>query len=113
MSTEHLNLNEFLSDSRVQDDLLKALWDDKEECDIILESETIKVPRSAFLEVISKSYRENIYRVGFGNYYAAQVAIGGVEKQTSGILYPAYCFATLFYNSDRGLITIDVHPDMR
>jgi hypothetical protein len=110
-------LDDFLPDSKIKEDLLNMLWEDELECEleceIELETENVKVPRDAFLEVISKSYRQNNYNIAFGNYYAAQVAIGGVKKLQSGILYPVYCFATLFYDLDRDVITTDVHSDMR
>lgn len=115
MSVEYPNLEQFLPDTLIQSDLAKLLWEEKEEyCEIELAKGIITVPYNVPLEVISKSYRQNIYEeVGFGNYYVAQVAIGGVKKQESGILYPVYCFATLFYTPDKALITNDVHSDMR
>lgn len=113
MSISYPNLDDFLPDSKVKEDLLNILWEDKLECEIELETGKVKVPRNAHLEVVSKSYRQNKYQVAFGNYYAVQVAIGGVRKKESGIIYPVYCFATLFYNWERNLITTDVHPEMR
>ncbi|MBD2183323.1 hypothetical protein H6S82_17450 [Planktothrix sp. FACHB-1355] len=113
MSILYPVLDDFLPDYKVKEDLLNILWEDDLECEIDLETGKIKVPRDTLLEVISKSYRQNNYQIGFGNYYAAQVAIGGVKKQESGILYPVYCFATLFYNRERDVITTDVHPEMR
>jgi len=110
-------LDDFLPDSKIKEDLLNMLWEDELECELECEIEleigTIKVPRDALLEVVSKSYRNNRYNIGFGNYYAAQVAIGGVREEKCGILYPVYCFATLFYDLDRDVITTDVHSDMR
>jgi hypothetical protein len=106
-------LDDFLPDSKIKEDLLNMLWEDELECEIELETRNVKVPRDAFLEVISKSYRQNKYDIAFGNYYAAQVAIGGIREQKCGILYPVYCFATLFYDLDRDVITTDVHSDMR
>ena len=113
MSISYPILDDFLPDSRVKEDLLNILWKDELECEIELEKGKIKVPRDALLEVVYKSYRQNKYQVGLGNYYAVQVAIGGVIKKESGILYPAYCFATLFYDRERNIITTDVHPRMR
>ncbi len=113
MSNPYPNLDDFIRDSQIKHDLLNILWEDELECEIELETGTIKVPRDTLLEVVSKSYRQNKYGIGFGNYYAAQVAIGGVKKQQCGLLYPVYCFATLFYNSERNIITTDVHPEMR
>lgn len=113
MPTEAPNLDEFLPDTQIQKDLSNILWKDSEECEVELEEGKLKIPCNTLLEIISKSYRKNIYPVGFGNYYAAQVAIGGIKEQRSGILYPVYCFATLFYDSDKDLITTDVHSEMR
>lgn len=113
MLTPHPILDDFIPDDKVQGDLLKILWDDDPECEIELEQEKITVPRDTILEVVSKSYRHNNYQIGFGNYYATQVAIGGVKECRFGILYPKYCFATLFYNLERNLITTDVHSEMR
>jgi hypothetical protein len=113
MSISYPILDDFLPDSQVKEDLLNILWEDELECEIELETGKIKVPRGALLEVVSKSYRQNRYEIAFGNYYGVQVAIGGVVKKESGILYPAYCFATLFYDRERNIITTDVHPEMR
>lgn len=106
-------LDDFLPDSKIKEDLLNMLWEDKLECEIELETRNVKVPRDAFLEVISKSYRQNKYDIAFGNYYAAQVAIGGIREQKCGILYPVYCFAVLFYKTKPNLITIDVESEMQ
>ncbi|WP_427160445.1 hypothetical protein ACQFX9_01840 [Aliinostoc sp. HNIBRCY26] len=78
-----------------------------------LAQRTIIVPRNVQLEVVSKSYRQNNYQIGFGNYFAAQIAIGGVKKIESGILDQVYCFATIFYTLDKRIITVDVHSEMR
>jgi hypothetical protein len=80
MSTPYPILDDFLPDFQIKQDLLHILWEDELECEIELETGTIQVPRDALLEVISKSYMQNKYDIGFGNYYVAQVAIGGVKK---------------------------------
>lgn len=113
MSISYPILDDFLPDSKVKEDLLNILWEDELDCEIELESGKIKVHRETILEVVSKSYRQNNYQVDFGNYYAIQVTIGGVKYSKCGILYPVYCFATLFYNQNQNVITTDVHPEMR
>lgn len=113
MSSSYIVIDDFLTDSEVKADLINNLWEDKLECVLKLEQGTIIVPRNVLLEVISKSYRQNNYQIGFGNYYASQIAIGGVKELDSGILYPVYCFATIFYTFDKKLITVDIHSEMR
>jgi hypothetical protein len=108
------DINQFLPDSLIQDDLLKFLWGDRNECEIELdENNTIVVSRSVKLEVIVKLYRHSVYKVGFGNYFCAEVAIGGVTKVSGGIVEPLYCYATIFYSPEKEVITVDVHSDMR
>ncbi|AFY54617.1 hypothetical protein Riv7116_2085 [Rivularia sp. PCC 7116] len=41
------------------------------------------------------------------------VAIGGITSQKHGILTAKYCFATLYYNDERQLFTMDFHEGMR
>ncbi|MBD2597502.1 hypothetical protein H6G74_24725 [Nostoc spongiaeforme FACHB-130] len=108
-----MNIDDFLPDSKIKSDLINTLWEDKLECVLELERGTIIVPHDVLLEVVSKSYRQNNYQIGFGNYYAAQIAIGGVKELNSGILYPLHCFATIFYTFDKKLITVDIHSEMR
>ncbi|MEH1820354.1 MAG: hypothetical protein V7L31_14945 [Nostoc sp.] len=113
MSTSHIVIDNFLTDSEVKEDLINTIWEDDLSCELELEQGTVLVYRNTLLEVVSKSYRQNNYQIGFGNYYAAQIAIGGVKELKSGILYPVYCFATIFYTFDKKLITVDIHSEMR
>ncbi|MEH2059350.1 MAG: hypothetical protein V7K97_24995 [Nostoc sp.] len=106
-------IDNFLTDSEVKEDLINTIWEDELECELELERGKFLVYRNTLLEVVSKSYRQNNYQIGFGNYYVAQIAIGGVKELNSGILYPIYCFATIFYTFDKKLITVDIHSEMR
>jgi hypothetical protein len=110
---QEFDIDLFLPDSLVQDDLQKILWTDGDECKIELETDDIVIPKDTKLEVVDKIYRKNIYDVSFGNYFYTHVAIGGVKKVSGGIIIPVYCFATLFYTSSRKMITVDFHSDMR
>lgn len=93
---QNLELDEFLPNKLIQEDLSRILWMENPEEPIELEEKYVMVPHGCPLEVVSKSYRKNFYEIGFGNYYAAQVAVGGVIEEKSGIISPKYCFATLF-----------------
>ena len=107
------DLDKFLPDKLIQEDLSKKLWIEKTGKLIELEEKSVIVPYGAILEVVSKSYRKNFYNIGFRNHYAALVAIGGVIEEECGFLEPKYCFATLFYTSDKTMISLDFHERMR
>ena len=107
------DLDEFLPDELIQEDLSKILWIEKIGKLIEIEEKNVIVPYGALLEVVSKSYRKNFYNIGFGNHYAVLVAIGGVIGQQSGIIEPKYCFATLFYTSFQTMICLEFHDRMR
>ena len=113
MNQKHFDLDDFLPDEIIQQDLSRILWTEIAGKPIELEDKYVIVPQGTILEVVSKNYRKNLYNIGFFNYYKAQVAIGGVIQEKSGILYPKYCFATLFYKPDKTMITLDFHGTMR
>jgi len=108
-----LDLNCFLPDKLVISDLKRILKEEVGELPVELGKARVVIPIDAKLEVISKIYRQDKYKVGFRNYYRVQVAIGGIVKQNAGILYPKYCFVTLFYTDKKELITLDFHAQMR
>jgi hypothetical protein len=113
---EKIDIDSVLTDSIIHNDLIRVLWEDEEghECEIEFEEGNIVVPEGVVLEVISKVYRKNIYMIGFGSdYFYSLVAIGGIKKISGGIIIPTYCFATLFYNYECKLITVDFHSEMR
>lgn len=107
------NLDDFLRDDRIQHDLADILWNQIPDGRVEIDEEYIKIPSDAKLEVIAKSYRQHNYESGFGDHYAALIAIGGVVDMTAGIPHPKYCYATLFYSSEKYLITSDFHSEMR
>jgi hypothetical protein len=111
---QEFDVDLLLPDLLIQDDLYKILWIDEEVCKIELETKDIIIPKDTKLEVVDKIYRKNTYDISFGKkYFYTHVAIGGVEKVSGGIISPVYCFATLFYSSDRKVITVDFHSEMR
>jgi hypothetical protein len=113
-SIHEFDIDLLLPDLLVQADLQKILWDEQDDCKIELENGDVTISKGAKLEVIDKIYRKNIYDVSFGkSYFYTHVALGGVDRISGGVIRPTYCFATLFYSSDRNLITIDFHSDMR
>ena len=108
------NLDDFISDSQIKRDLGYILRNDIADEKVEINDEYyITIPSGAKLEVIAKSCRQNHYHSSFGDHYAVLVAIGGVVNITSGIPVPQYCYATLFYSSDKNLITLDFHSEMR
>ncbi|MEA5472337.1 hypothetical protein [Spirulina sp. 06S082] len=116
------NLDDFLPDSQIQSDLLYILWEQTSPEEIVdalppgtleIDDKYIEIPSNVKLEVIAKSYRQHNYESGFGDHYAALIAIGGVVSMTAGIPHPKYCYATLFYSSEKYLITSDFHSEMR
>ncbi len=110
---EHLDLDYFLTDRLIISDLEKVLKEEVGELPIELDDDLVSIPLGVKLEIVSKSYRQSTYKNGFCNHYEVQVAIGGVAKKHSSILYPKYCFATLFYTDKKELITLDFHSQMR
>ena len=113
INLENPNLDDFLPNELIEKDLSNLLWEDDPDVPIELEEESIVVPVGIPLEIVSKSYRQNVYEGGFGNHYATLVAIGGVSDRDGGYLEAQYCFATLFYSSEKSLITVDFHSEMR
>jgi hypothetical protein len=111
-------IDSLLPDTLIQRDLIEILWKEKDEIEIELDEESphenVIVKKGEILQIISKCYRRNFQRIGFGDsYYYAQIAIGGVKDITGGVVYPVHCFATLFYTNSCKLITVDFHDDLR
>ncbi len=108
-------IDNFLPDERVLDDVFLLLREDQGPEGTAIEFETgrVRVPENPQVAVVTKAYLKEYYDVGFGSGYRVQVAIGGVQEEQFGILKARYCFATLYYNCEREMITADFHQDMR
>lgn len=105
-------IDEILPDQPVLNDVSRILG----QCprgEIELEEEIISVPENIPITIVTKVFLKEYFEdVGFGAY-RVQVAIGGIENKEFGILSARFCFATLYYNEEPSLITIDFHKKMR
>lgn len=99
-------LEQWLPDAVVLTDLRRVIHADAR-ARIELDSGTITIPFECEYELISKAFIEQRLDVGFGNCFRAVVAIGGVSGSDAGLIEAKYCFCTLWYSSDRKLITTD------
>lgn len=107
-------LDKVLPDARITQDLADILNNlSAAGKGVELSEAIILIPKQTYLEVVTKAFFKENYRIAFDTGYRVQVAIGGVRKEESGILFPEYCFATLYYNEGRSLVTVDFHEDMR
>ncbi|AUT03670.1 hypothetical protein CLI64_26580 [Nostoc sp. CENA543] len=73
MSISKSFIDNLLPNSEIEADLINTLWENESECVLELAQRKIIVPRNVQLEVVSKSYRQNNYQIGFGNYFATQI----------------------------------------
>ena len=106
-------LNEVLPDTKILEDTACYLREeisnggfDEEESDNI-------PPPDTPMDVITKLCVLTNYDSALGNHYISQVAIGGIQRQNSGIVTPKYFFASLYYTEDLRLITVDFHDELR
>ena len=70
------------------------------------------IPPNTSLEVITKTFLKEYRNLDFGSGYRVLVAIGDVKQQPYGELAAHYCFATMYFNLQRDLITIDFHKEL-
>ena len=96
-----------LSDSTVLENLRRILESEEDPLEIELEHRRIFVPRGVSLEIVRKSAYTNNFQVGFGNHSRAWVAVGGVVSVSCGVIEPGLCFATLYFNEQGELMTVD------
>ncbi|BDI30758.1 hypothetical protein CCAX7_28090 [Capsulimonas corticalis] len=109
-------LNVTLPDRRVLEDLstklqrlARSAHKSKEMGDEVWRS----VPEGASLDIVTKAFYSEYYEgVGFATYKVL-VAIGGLEQSEVGMHKAKYCFATLHYDDEAQLITVDFHRDFR
>lgn len=104
-------MDELLPDQKVKDDLAKILWSDGDARVEIEEDEWVTIPVNCELSITTKAFFREFYTLNFGPF-KVQIAVGGVEKESSGILYPKYCFALLYYNEEFKMITLDFYKHM-
>lgn len=108
--TQRLVLDDWLPDSVVLRDLKTTVESDGRG-EIELDSGAISIPSDANYVVVAKSWREVRFGIGLGNSFRVVVAVGGVEGVENGIVKAVHCFCTLWYTSERELITTDFSKD--
>jgi hypothetical protein len=125
------DLNDFLSHDRIISDLADSLWNENSEFnkvdydDLIpylkeipsnnippnaiftSEDEYILVPENTPLKILMLIYVRDIFEIDKGNHYVAIISIGDFTMAEDYIPKPQYCYATLYYRSDKTLIKID------
>jgi len=107
-------IDEVLPDNKITNDV-QAILDQGDEVSVIdLGNDMfLSLSKTTNIDIVTKMYLKEYYDIGFGTGYRVQVAIGGIQRKSHGILYAKYCFATLYYNAESRLITADFHKDMR
>lgn|GEM_PF-2449088 len=107
-------LTNTLPDQIIIEDVHKILKDNDpvEECLIEIDDTLISVPLQAPIHIITRAFYDETLRVRFGTY-RVQVAIGDVVTDQHSEAEATYCFATLYYDDHKNLITIDFHSAMR
>ncbi|MEO0844399.1 MAG: hypothetical protein AAF063_36865, partial [Cyanobacteria bacterium J06643_5] len=110
----YLLLDETLPDEQIIQDLSDRIWNDKElkGINIELNDQWKFVPENTPISIVTKALFKEYYDIPFGTY-KVMVAIGGITSQKHGILKAKYCFATLYYNDDCQICSIDFHEEMR
>lgn len=105
-------LEQWLPDAVVISDVKRIVHADAGQ-QVGLDSGTISIPSVCDYEIVSKSFIEQRFEVGFGNCFRVVVAIGGVSSNTSVLVEPKYCSCTLWYSEDRRLITTDLSKEIQ
>lgn len=107
-------LDAALADAKVVEDLTKLLWaGDVLRAKIDLDGVQVEIPRNTPLQITTKAFFKEYFDVSFRTGYRVQVAIGGVREERFGILTAANCFATLYYDFNHHLFSVDFHREMR
>lgn len=107
------SIDTVIPNAKVSKDIFAYLKQEGDTVQIEIDQEYIFVPKDARMDIVNKMYIKEYYDICFGTGYRVQVAIGGVRLQKHGILYAQYGFATLYYDDQGEVITIDFHTEMR
>ncbi len=115
MSEININdsLDRVLTDGRVLGDAARVLAEEVEKGGLSAAELGGNRPEQVPMEVVKKAFIQCRFENAFGNHFIAQVAVGGIERQGSGIVHPGYFFSTLYYSEDLNLMTVDFHDEFR
>lgn len=109
-------INEALPDEQIGKDISNILQKYAKQGGVeveLSEDKLLVIPENVPIDIVTKSFFKEYYDINFRSGYRVQVAIGGIQNQKYGILYAKYCFATLYYNEESKMLTIDFHKDMK
>lgn len=111
-------LDDALTDQQIVRDVLSVLRESSLGGIVKIEidaenAQTISIPEATPIEIVTKAFLKEYRDINFRTGYRVQVALGGIQDQKHGILYAKFCFATLYYNEQGQMITIDFHKEMR
>jgi hypothetical protein len=120
MNTEYLFevIDEILPDKKIVYDFLNAISQlenqnsDSQVICIEVDDEEKYIPIDVDVKIITKAVFKEYTDIGFGTY-RVMIAVGGIDRQEYGIIFPKHFFATLYYGSDCNFITSDFHNEMR
>lgn len=107
------SIDTVIPNAKVSKDIFAYLKQEGDTLHVEIDQEYTFVPRDVHMDIVNKIYIKEYYDICFGTGYRVQVAIGGVKQQKHGILYAQYGFATLYYDAQGEVITIDFHKEMR
>jgi len=111
-------LDEALPDEKIVKDILIVLREYTQDGGVEIEldeaeGKTVFIPENPRVEIVTKVLLKEYYDVNFRSGYRVQIALGGIQEQKYGILDARYCFATLYYNLEGEMLSLDFHPNMR
>jgi hypothetical protein len=102
-----------LPDDRILMDVARIIGRERKGGQICVEEDYIDLAGDPKIDLVTKSLFKEYFDISFGSGYRVQVAVGGVKDRASGILFAGYFFATLYYNLECQLVTVDFHKQMR
>jgi hypothetical protein len=107
-------LDSLLPNEKVIQDMVNYTWgNENHEVAVEVEDEVkIILARPLPIEVVTKAFYQEYFEIGFGTGYRVLAALGGIKEIKFGVVYPTYCFMTLYYNSDLIPLTADYHRRM-
>lgn len=109
-----MELDKALPDGDVLEHLRRLLFDEMQgQIDLGGSVGVVNVPNDAALVMVTKLFlKEYQDDLGFGAFRAL-TAVGEVVICSDGTVEPEFCFASLYYNRDAQLITVDFHTNWR
>jgi hypothetical protein len=103
-------MDDLLPDQKVKDDLAQILWSEGP-AKVKTEKKRLKIPINCELAITTKAYFREYYPLNFGPFNV-EVAVGGVEEESHGILDAKYCFALFYYDEEFKIMTLDFYKNM-